>query len=251
LLLFLFQLLLAIALTAFPPAGSHMRPRRFLMLDFSAVALIASLMRETMEAAGTRRILRHLVVAALVVGNVWQLAQLKAFADTPIRRADGFGFTLPYTHSAGDYTVRFASVDLFEELAERVEGGEQLLLVYGYGAHDEDVANPEAVLPRLYLRLGHQRFVESVFVFSTHSCQHECLPIRPIDSLEPFLDDLRAAGSERLRTITGYVAGEQPHDQPFFRDERARALVALSARFTVRYASPPEARVRRFTLEAS
>ena len=36
------------------------------------------------------------------------------------------------------------------------------------------------MLERLYLGLGHERFVDSVFVFGSRTCRYCCLPIHPL-----------------------------------------------------------------------
>jgi hypothetical protein len=248
LVLLLSQVGLLVLLAVFAPNAAQLRPRRYLTVDFYAIALVASFWRDAVTTS-TYRGLRGVVLALLVAGNVWQLADLARFVRAPIPRDPNidFGFTLPYTHSPGDYLVRLGDVDWARELYDRVERGERLLLVYNLSVHDESVTNPEAILERLYVRLGHRRFVDSVLVFGSKSCRHTCLPIRPMDEVGPTLDALRAA-PERLGSITGYVVEKHPYDDPEFAPERSQIMGELARRFTVVMESPPNAKFARFRL---
>ena len=85
LVLLLSQLGLLVLLALYPPEAMQLRSRRFLTVDFYAIALIASFWRDTMM-VGTHRRLRNVVLALLVAGNVWQLADLAWFVRNPIPR---------------------------------------------------------------------------------------------------------------------------------------------------------------------
>jgi hypothetical protein len=244
--------MVAVVAVSFPGA-SHVRPRRFVMVDCYALVMVALLVADA--AAGASRLLklvRTTVVALLVVGSAWQLLDLARFVAKPFPRESGrFAFTLPYSHSQVDYMMSVEIVDWAEELIERVERGERLVLAYNLDAYDENLTNPSGVLERLYLRVGHDAFVRSVLVFGSHACrQSTCLPVRPLAELEPALDELRREGPQALARLTGFAVKQLPSDGPLFVAERARILAALEQRFTLRWEGPEGARYRRFSLAA-
>jgi hypothetical protein len=243
-------LMVAVVAVSFPGA-SHVRPRRFVMVDCYALVLVALLVADAAAAASRPlRLVRTTVVALLVMGSAWQLLDLARFVATPFPRESGrFAFTLPYSQSQVDYMVSVEIVDWAEELVERVQRGERLVLAYNLDAYDENITNPSGVLERLYLRVGHDAFVRSVLVFGSHDCrQSTCLPIRPLVDLEPALDELRRGGPQALAHLTGYAVKQLASDGPLFLAERARILGALERRFDLQWQGPEAARFRRFSL---
>jgi len=192
------------------------------------------------------------LLALLVVGNVWQLVATLRFVRTPFERTvtHDYGFTLPFVESQVDYMVRFADVDWSRELATRVDAGEKLLLVYDLGAYDENYSNPEALLERLYVHLGHRRFVDSVFAFGSTACRHACLPIHPMRELAPFLDGIRAGRPVDRSAIVGYYVVPQAFDGPVFTREREQMIRTIRQRFTMELESPADAKYVRFRLGA-
>jgi hypothetical protein len=123
-----------------------------------------------------------------------------------------------------------------------------LLLVYNLSAYDENFSNPTAILERLYVHLGHARFVDSVFVFGSQSCHHSCVPIRPLAELDETLDRLEAAG--RVPALVGYAVKAQSMDAPEFPKERQWIMSELERRFVLRLHTPDDVKYARFTLEA-
>jgi len=251
-LLFAVQLGLTLALAMRATAASEVRPRRFLMVDLYALALVASAWRDGVGVPGQRRSLRGVLLALLVVGNVWQLVATLRFVRTPFERTvtHDYGFTLPFVESQVDYMVRFADVDWSREPATRVDAGEKLLLVYDLGAYDENYSNPEALLERLYVHLGHRRFVDSVVAFGSTACRHACLPIHPMHELAPFLDGIRAGRPVDRSVIVGYYVAPQAFDEPVFTREREQMIRAIRQRFTMELESPADAKYVRFRLGA-
>src|SRR5262249_33074023 len=161
---------------------------------------------------------------------------------------------LPFTESQVDYMVRYSDVDWSRELAARVEAGEKLLLVYNLGAYDENYSNPEALLERLYLHLGPQRFVDSVFAFGTNACRHLAHPPRRLAPRRmrrppPFPAGLaRGPPVERDATV-GYSVAPHRFAEPVFAREREQMMQAIRARFVVAMESPPDAKYVRFRLD--
>jgi len=223
---------------------AEVRPRRFLTVDFYLLALVVSLWGEANAAR-----LKRVIVVVLLAGNLWALADLVRFARTPWEPANaGAVFTLPFVSSQLDYMLWPTHVDWVLEMERRIDAGQTMLLVYGLDAYDENYSNPDGILERLYVRLGHRRFVESVVVFSSVPCHHDCVPVRPLSELEPYLDQLRAAGPERWARVVGYQV--QPHqwDTDAYKADREKTIIALDARFTLVLDSPATDRVVRFHL---
>ena len=235
-----------VVLVALREAGmAEVRARRFLVVDFYLLALVASLWGEANAAR-----LKRAVVVVLLAGNLWALAGLVRFARVPWEPARmGTVFTLPFVSSQLDYVLWPEHVDWALEMERRIDAGETMLLVYSLDAYDENYSNPDGILERLYVRLGHRRFLDSVVVFSSVPCHHDCVPVRPLSELEPWLDALRAAGPERWARVVGYQV--QPHqwDSVAFKADREKTIVAIDARFMLVLDSPPTDRVVRFHLE--
>jgi hypothetical protein len=239
--LFAIQLGLVVALALI--GVGHLRPRRFLMVDFYALVAVACAAREARPRSAF-----SLLVLLLAAGNAWQLVDLAAFVRAP---RGTYGFTLPYTQSQADYMVPFAEVDWAAEMAAQVEAGRTLIVVYGFRSYPENHTNPTAVLERLYLRLGHRRFVHSVLVFGDMPCRYCCVPVRPLSKLEKALDRIRPGGPIDPASVDLYYAQELHRAGPYLHvaaAESAEEFAAIRERFRVTQVSPSDARFVRFVL---
>ena len=202
--------------------------RRFLLVDFYALLSVASVFG---EATGPRRTLRPLLTLVLLAGNVWQLGDLHAFYSRSIgqRRLQ----LLPYVQARGDYVVQPDLVEGARGVRAWVEGGGGALLLYGLSAYPENTTDPSAVLERLYLGLGHERFMSSVLVFGSERCRYSCLPIRLPEAAGPTLEDVRAGrgpvAPDRLRLF--HVWGERSE---IALHENASVFAEVRRRFFVR-----------------
>jgi hypothetical protein len=247
--LFALQLGLVVALALSAEGGYQSRPRRFVMVDFYALALVSTLFGEATDVRRLGRTVRAAIVGVLIAGAGWQVTNLVRFVRQPFpRHPGGFAFTMPYSHSQVDYMVTFEDVDFADELRRRAGRGEHLFVIYNLRAYDENVTNPSGILERVYLGIGHDAFVERVFVFGANPCVHQCLPIRPMSELDPFLDRLRMGDPVAATSLTGYVVAPQPMDLPVFVAERARLLTSLEERFVLEYQDPDTVKFRRFSL---
>jgi hypothetical protein len=216
------------------------------MVGFYALASIATFFAET---RGSRRAaLRTALVVLLAAGAAWQLVDLVRFVRAPFPQRHRWVYTMPFADSQADYMVETRDVDWLLELRARAQAGETLLLVYDLGAYDENYTNPSASLERLYLYLGHDAFVRTVFAFGSTPCRHACVPVRPMAELGPFLDSLEAGTGPALATLTGYWVVEQPYDTPQFTADRRHALDELRRRFAVTVETPLTAKYHRFRL---
>jgi hypothetical protein len=202
--------------------------RRFLLVDFYALVTVATVFGES---TGPRRALRPLIVLALLAGNVWQVIGLHAFyASSPSQRDRQ---TLPFVQARGDYVVHPELTAAAREVQAWVESGGGAVLLYGLSAYPENTTDPAGVLERLYVGLGHERFLSSVFVFGAVRCRYDCLPVRPLDDAARVLEDLRLgrgpAGPDRLRLY--HVWGERSEAAL---QENATVFAELRRRFFVR-----------------
>jgi hypothetical protein len=155
---------------------------------------------------------------------------------------------LPFVHTRLDYMVSYLETDWYLELRRHAERGEKLLVLYNLSAIAENHTNPAGLLERLYLSLGHERFVESVYVFGSVSNRLTDLPIRPLTAVRAFVRGLDDPGA-----IVGYEF-QNVRDEGRFRSEMAGIKAALEARFRIEYAEPwrtslhGSERYARFTL---
>lgn len=110
------------------------------------------------------------------------------------------------------------------------------------------MTNPEGLLERLYLSLGHQRFVRSVFVFASESCRYSCLPIFPLTDFETFLDGVRLDGPTPPATLTAYY-DQRCKGMGNDAKEADTMFAIIRQRSQIRPVSPSGARFLRFTIE--
>jgi hypothetical protein len=217
-----------------------MRPRRFILVSCYCLVCILSMYRE----AGPRP--RRMIIGLLLIGTSWQVANLLHFIGVPLS-SQVEGFSEPYVHSGeGVGLVLFPYVDWAEEMRSRVEAGEQLLLVYNFSCYGENTTNPVGVLERLYLALGHERFVRSMYVFGSQTCRYSCLPIRRLEELGPFLEGIRSDGPTPPTGLVGYY----PQDcaqMDMKADELRRIYETISQRFLLR-TTMPRPNLLRFTI---
>ena len=221
-----------------------MWPRRVLLLDFVCLAAVVALYREHRG----RRLVRAMLLGALVAGNAWQLRDTWRWSREPLdRHATGADFPLPYTHTTLDYSVPFELVDWARDMRADVERGKRVILVHNFSSYDENATNPAAVLERLYLTLGHDRFERSVFVFGAQTARWNDFPIRPLRELKQFADKITEPTD-----FVGYYR-THPWDYPVFGMDAAATFKAISQRWDVVWdADRPLAhiagQIHRFTL---
>jgi len=228
------QLAMLLLLAAQGP--EYLFPRRCLTITWYCIVAVAMAFRESLERPGSGRLVRRSLLAGLLAGNLWQLLDQAAFFRAPYREN---GATLPFT-AAPDYTVLPSSTQFARHLAAEVRRGQHVLLIYSFRVAAESIMDPAAVLERLYLDLGHERFVGTVHVFSSRACRYDCLPIRPLRELRPFLDAV-AAGQGALRPEELAVYYKQEPGAGHYAEERATILAQIGRRFVVQPepAAPP------------
>ena len=90
--MFALQVLLLGGLGLAFEGGWQLRPRRFVMADCYALALVATLFGETADVRALARAVRAAIVALLVAGTGWQLGNLVWFVREPVGAGQNPGF---------------------------------------------------------------------------------------------------------------------------------------------------------------
>jgi hypothetical protein len=182
---------------------------------------------------------RPVLLSVLLVGALWQIADTVEWSREPFPTGDfGEGPTLPFVDSSIDYTVPYFLVDWYAEMRDHVDAGRKLILVYNLSSYDENPTNPAGILERLYLHLGHERFVDSVFVFGTRTRRWNEFPIRPLDDLAAFVDGIGDAS-----VFDGYWLRHESDAESWpaarrFRLSSGAVLSALARRFDIVHEPP-------------
>lgn len=144
----LVQLALIVLLAAAGP--DLLRARRFQALDVLSIAALLAAARCAPVS------IRTVLVAVLLAGNVWTLADGIRFVRTPKL---GNPFSMPGVQSAETVgRVDLASVAWADRLVARARRGERIVILHGQMCPSEDHTNPAGVLERLYIALGHDTF---------------------------------------------------------------------------------------------
>jgi hypothetical protein len=230
--------LIVLVVTAFP---DDLRPRRFLLVGYCALALVAAAFRDE-----SRSRAHSAIVVLLVAGSIGQLVHLIAFARGPRPAVD---YPLPYTYSQVDYMVPRPPIDWAARIGDDVLAGKRVVVVYGPFAYDENAANPTGVLQRVYLRVGHERFVRSVLVFASTSCEIQCMPLRPLSEIDGAI--ARMAADAQLRAPTMRLYYSQDLHLTFehrFESESALVFEAVRRRFALRAQRAIDPKVSSFDL---
>jgi hypothetical protein len=242
LLLFNTALLVFIAIPVGVTTGDALRPRRFIAIEGYSLVAIASMMREAGPAA------RRAFVALLLLGNVWQGVNLAQFVHRPRAEVE---FPMPYMSSSeGVGLVSHTQVDVSRALLARVEAGERILLLYNFSCYAENLTNPQGIIERLYLSLGHERFVRSVLVFGSSNCRYSCLPIRPLPELATFLDGVRPGGPTPPDLITGYYVQNCRVSEGMGGNEVDQMFATIRERLPIKLEDSATPHLLRFSFQA-
>jgi hypothetical protein len=227
--LWVLQLGLVVLLAA---SGAHLagtthdvlRARRYLLVE--TVSLVALL--SAARTAPSR--LRLGLSALLLIGNAWSLVHLARF----MRSTRPPQYSLPAVESVESVGwIDRAAIAWAEGLAGRVLAGERVVVLHSQHCPSENFTNPAGTLERIYLTVGHARFVESVLALPTPRCRYACLPLRSMEATSAELGRLEPEQAVDLDTT---CAGEM---KP--------ALALLRSRFALVTANPGE-RFARFVV---
>jgi hypothetical protein len=194
-------------------------PRRLLLLDSIALLVVT-------VAATDRPRWRPLLLGALALANAWQLTETVAWVRAPRDpRNTGFTFPLPYTHTTLDYMVPLSTVAWTDEILRDVYAGKQVILFYNLDAYEENATNPTGVPERLYIRLGHRRFMDSVFMFGTFNVRQHLFPLHPLEQADAVLATIR----DPTNVVVHFIV--HPGDTPAAKAEYARIRAAVERHF--------------------
>jgi len=124
-------------------------------------------------------------MGAAIVLQLWRLA---AFVQTPPTIGHGNRYTIPEPPMAPGWDLAKPQVFRWEAaMLADVRAGRRIWVLYSFECYDENYSAPLGVPENLYLALGHERFVDSVVMFSDTRCRHACLPFRPMKDLPGFV----------------------------------------------------------------
>jgi hypothetical protein len=218
------QVITVVLASAADPAA--IRPRRLLTTAFYALTIVAVAYRQT--APGTRSRLRVALVTALVCGNLWQMADLALFFRAP---PAGRVHPLPFTSSPYDYFVAAPETEMAREARAAIDRGRTVVFLYNLTS--ETIADPAALLERVYLASGHEKFVRSILAFGRHRCRYDCLPVRPLEDVGKDIAILSASGRD---AVAFYRKAPAPRRHV---EEATMVLGALRRHFDLRPGPDP------------
>ncbi len=216
-----------------------LRPRRWLTTTFYAIAILAVAFKDSFAGGGrARALVRRTVVAALAAGGAWQAADAWLFFTVP---PAGRTHPLPFTFSKDDYFVAAPVSDLAAEVESEVAAGRHVVLLYNLSS--ETPADPAALVERVYLTLGHERFLASVLSFGVRRCRLDCQPILPLEGIPAALTSL---ADSREPAVAFYKKALDPRRHV---EESALVLDALAERFSIRPETDPAPGFGRLALQ--
>jgi len=239
-LLFGAQLALVVVLELKRPGGVW--PRRFLLVDLYALLPVVALFAQWRAAGRTRA--AAALVGLLALGAAWQLADTVAFARRPFP-LERWAFTLPFADTTVDYQVTLEDGVWTRRMLDEAQAGRKLILAYNFSSYNENATNPSGIPERLYVGLGHRRFVDSVYFFGT-AFRWDDLRARPLDDIDAFVAGIR----DPADYVGWYAVHPMDVGNAVREQELDRLFAALSGRFTIVWEpSPPGLyELYRFTL---
>jgi hypothetical protein len=220
------QVLTVVLAAAMDPVA--IRPRRLLTTSFYCLTALAVFLAEASAAVGRQRLFRLALVTALFGGNLWQMADLWLFFRVP---PAGRTQPLPFTFSPDDYFVAAGATDMAREVRAQVDQGRAVVMLHNLNS--ETIADPEALLERVYVTTGHSRFERQVLAFGHRRCRYDCLPIRPLEAVE---QDVVALASAPGAPVAFYKKALEPRRHV---EEAKIVLAALTRHFAVRPGTDP------------
>jgi hypothetical protein len=134
-------------------------------------------------------------------------------------------WALPYTHAELDYRVQGFVTLWMDGIMADIEAGRRVILVYNLGSYWENSTDPSGIPERLYVSLGHDRFMETVFIFGSETLRQHIFPVRPLAEIDGVMNGITDPGEFVVHSMS---AGADP---PSTVSEINTILLALQRRF--------------------
>lgn len=164
---------------------------RLLGWEFMSMAAILVWLR-TLPTGGWWRATVPLVSIVLIGFGVVQLRAARDFYRAFYAHRTGVEYPLPTFPSHGSEYLTIMNreaVDWAQAMVADVRSGRRLWVLSNGECYLENRTNPQTLLERVYLQVGHAAFVEQVAIFGPPEarCVYNCLPMRPMTELEDFV----------------------------------------------------------------
>ena len=164
--------------------GMHyLKPRRFIIVEFYNIIILLYLLKNWIN----KRYIYISFIIVLMVGNIWQFADLYNFTRTDITQQR---HALPYIFSHNDFRVSPFFENSAIEIAKQVREGKKIILVYTHEAYSEHSANSVGLAHRLAAKLGYSSFKENVLMFERRQRPMYEPPNHPIAEAGSVLDSI-------------------------------------------------------------
>ncbi len=169
--------------------------RRFILVEFYALSLTLILFREIAERLPKKKpkkpdfayLVGRGLVPFLIAGNLLQMGFMFWHFRIPVTRNR---YPMPFAWSAFDMDIHPTQIEFSHHLYDRVASGNKIIPIYSVAYGWEWATNPALVLDRVYLRLGHKRYVENVFAFGEIACHPHCTPVYPMARVPELLGQI-------------------------------------------------------------
>lgn len=148
--------------------GDADKSRRFIMLDFVSIVIVAHAWRE----------LSWLGRVPVFIGVLVTLSSTWHFVSTPIHEVP-----LPYVKSASDFHLNTTLIDWSDKLSQRAKRywaqnlDGKIWLDYGYDTYQENTTDPQGVPERILLKVGPRIFGRYIRFTGSNRCRFSCLPM--------------------------------------------------------------------------
>ncbi len=199
--------------------------RRYLLMEFYTIVPILVWARELF---GGKKISwssrQRWVAGAMVVAAVVQIgAMLYHFRIPAVQNRH----PLPYSAGDLDMSSNGELIDWSYKLGDVVRAGDKIIALYNFSSRGEVASDPQAILERQYIRLGHETFERSFFLFGTAPCRDNCFNFRAPGTLPELLAKIAAGSEGPFQSFTVHWHRHNPAP------DLSMAMEMLSSRFVL------------------
>ena len=204
----------------------ELRPRRFVLVDFYSIVVLLVIVKQWWPDIGKRSVKlgAYILTIILFCGNILQFMNLTEFTSIDIHERK---FSLPYTFSSADYFIMPQYEDAADAIANHVNQGKKIILVYNYNTYQENRTNPEALPERLCLKLGYEKFKENIIIFMTKRRRYfASAPTIPLSEIDTTLN--------KIKNFNNYLVFRHPAEiNRNFKEEESVIMKAIGDKFTL------------------